>query len=170
MEQNKENLMELINEFRKWNEEWMANPSIKVRSLKSVDEFAENLSEKYTLIKKKQSSIDWLAEQRLQGVNLDDALEQAKAMHKEEMANTWIKACEDILSAIENDTVASFSSEELFEQYYNETFGGEDENNLEEKLYTKDEVLDLLVNMNSWPTTFEGKEDITEWFEQGQYY
>ena len=41
MEQNKENLMELINEFRKWNEEWMANPSIKVRSLKSVDEFAE---------------------------------------------------------------------------------------------------------------------------------
>jgi hypothetical protein len=44
------------------------------------------------------------------------------------------------------------------------------ENNIEEKLYTKDEVLDLLVNMNSWPTTFEGKEDITEWFEQGQYY
>ena len=105
----------------------MANPSIKVRSLKSVDEFAENLSEKYTLIKKKQSSIDWLAEQRLQGVNLDDALEQAKAMHKDEMANTWIKACEDILSAIENDTVASFSSEELFEQYYNETFGGNNE-------------------------------------------
>ena len=134
MEQNKENLMELINEFRKWNEEWMANPSIKVRSLKSVDEFAENLSEKYTLIKKKQSSIDWL-EQQIKDVfyvaeasemnkKFKSVYEQAKAMHKEEMANTWIKACEDILSAIENDTVASFSSEELFEQYYNETFGG----------------------------------------------
>jgi hypothetical protein len=44
------------------------------------------------------------------------------------------------------------------------------ENSLEKKLYTEDEVLDLLVKMNSWPTTFEGKEDITEWFEQGQYY
>jgi len=43
------------------------------------------------------------------------------------------------------------------------------ENSIGEKLYTKDEVLDLLVNMNSWPTTFEGREDITEWFEQGQY-
>ena len=51
MEQNKENLMELINEFRKWNEEWMANPSIKVRSLKSVDEFADELIKKYNVIK-----------------------------------------------------------------------------------------------------------------------
>ena len=130
MEQNKENLMELINEFRKWNEEWMANPSIKVRSLKAVDEFAENLSEKYTLIKKKQSSIDWLVQQIWKNEPLEHeqkVIEQAKAMHKEEMANTWIKACEDILSAIENDTVASFSSEELFEQYYNETFGGNNE-------------------------------------------
>ena len=130
MEQNKENLMELINEFRKWNEEWMANPSIKVRSLKSVDEFAENLSEKYTLIKKKQSSIDWLVQQIWKNEPLEHeqkVIEQAKAMHKEEMANTWIKACEDILSAIENDTVASFSSEELFEQYYTETFGGNNE-------------------------------------------
>lgn len=137
MEQNKENLMELINEFRKWNEEWMANPSIKVRSLKSVDEFAENLSEKYTLMKKKQSSIthirSWVrtnGEMSEDGksityscAELESVIRVAEAMHKEEMANTWIKACEDILSAIENDTVASFSSEELFEQYYNETFG-----------------------------------------------
>jgi hypothetical protein len=40
------------------------------------------------------------------------------------------------------------------------------ENSLEEKLYTKDEVLNLLVKMNSWPTTFEDRKDITEWFEQ----
>jgi hypothetical protein len=35
-----------------------------------------------------------------------------------------------------------------------------------ERMYTEHEVLDLLVKMNSWPTTFEGREDITEWFEQ----
>ena len=72
----------------------------------------------------KQSSVEWLAEMvSKMGYISAEILEQAKAMHKDEMANTWIKACEDILSAIENDTVASFSSEELFEQYYNETFG-----------------------------------------------
>jgi hypothetical protein len=36
----------------------------------------------------------------------------------------------------------------------------------EERMYSKDEVLNLLIDMNSWPTTFEGEEDITEWFEQ----
>ena len=36
----------------------------------------------------------------------------------------------------------------------------------EKRMYSKDEVLNLLIEMNSWPTTFEGKEDITEWFEQ----
>jgi hypothetical protein len=33
-------------------------------------------------------------------------------------------------------------------------------------MYSEDEVLNLLIEMNSWPTAFEGKEDITEWFEQ----
>ena len=34
------------------------------------------------------------------------------------------------------------------------------------RLYSEQEVIDLLIEMNSWPTTFEGKEDITEWLEQ----
>jgi len=34
------------------------------------------------------------------------------------------------------------------------------------RMYSEKEVIDLLVQMNSWPTTFEGKEDITEWLEQ----
>jgi hypothetical protein len=34
------------------------------------------------------------------------------------------------------------------------------------QMYSKEEVLNLLIEMNSWPTTFEGEEDITEWFEQ----
>jgi hypothetical protein len=35
-----------------------------------------------------------------------------------------------------------------------------------ERMYSEKEVIDLLVEINSWPTTFEGKEDITEWFNQ----
>jgi hypothetical protein len=37
-----------------------------------------------------------------------------------------------------------------------------------ERMYSEEEVLNLLIDMNSWPTTFEGKEDITEWFEQSK--
>jgi len=40
----------------------------------------------------------------------------------------------------------------------------------EKRMYSKDEVLNLLIEMNSWPTTFEGKEDITEWFEEFTEY
>jgi hypothetical protein len=34
------------------------------------------------------------------------------------------------------------------------------------QMYSKEEVLNLLIEMNSWPTIFDGEEDITEWFEQ----
>jgi hypothetical protein len=37
-----------------------------------------------------------------------------------------------------------------------------------ERMYSEEEVIDLLIKINSWPTTFEGKEDITEWFEQSK--
>lgn len=50
MEDNKQNLMDLINEIREWNKQWNANPTDS--SLKSVDEFAEELDKKYTLNKK----------------------------------------------------------------------------------------------------------------------
>ena len=113
-----------------------------------------------TMSNKKQSSIEWLEWQINLGLSergLISAFKQAKAMHKEEIKDAWLDG-------------EWWDSEKDGEQYYNETFGGNDENSIGEKLYTKDEVLDLLVNMNSWPTTFEGREDITEWFEQGQYY
>jgi len=35
----------------------------------------------------------------------------------------------------------------------------------EKRMYSEDEVLNLLIEMNSWPTTFEGEEDIKEWLE-----
>ena len=71
----------------------------------------------------KQSSVEWLVEQikkdinlRLRGFDIDKALEQAKAMHKEEIEKTYIKGYED----------KDFSYFD-FEQYYNETFGGNNE-------------------------------------------
>ena len=70
-------------------------------------------------MEKKPSSVEWLAEQRLQGVNLDDALEQAKAMHKEEMKESYREGRTDQQSSSD-----SFYNRNA-EQYYNQTFGGE---------------------------------------------
>lgn len=33
-------------------------------------------------------------------------------------------------------------------------------------LYSEKDVLDLLVKINAWPTTFDGIEDIAEWFQE----
>jgi hypothetical protein len=35
-----------------------------------------------------------------------------------------------------------------------------------ERMYSEKEVIDLLQEMNDWPTIFEGRIDIREWFEQ----
>ena len=35
-----------------------------------------------------------------------------------------------------------------------------------ERMYSEEEVIDLLQKMNDWPTTFDGRIDIKEWFEQ----
>jgi hypothetical protein len=35
-----------------------------------------------------------------------------------------------------------------------------------ERMYSEEEVIDFLQEMNDWPTTFEGKIDIREWFNQ----
>jgi hypothetical protein len=35
-----------------------------------------------------------------------------------------------------------------------------------ERMYTEEEVIDLLQEMNDWPTICEGRSDIEEWFEQ----
>lgn len=35
-----------------------------------------------------------------------------------------------------------------------------------ERSYSEKDILDLLVRMNDWPTTFNGIEDIAEWFEK----
>jgi hypothetical protein len=32
--------------------------------------------------------------------------------------------------------------------------------------YSEEEVLELLVKMNEWPTTFDGEDEVREWFEE----
>jgi hypothetical protein len=53
---------------------------------------------------------------------------------------------------------------------YNTNIGFEswrkEEPKQDKRMYSEEEVIALLIKMNSWPTIFEGKEDITDWFEQ----
>ena len=35
-----------------------------------------------------------------------------------------------------------------------------------ERMYSEEEALELLLKMNEWPTTFDGEEEVKEWFEQ----
>jgi hypothetical protein len=69
---------------------------------------------------KNQTAVEWLMEQRLQGANLDIALEQAKQMEKEQIeiafAKSYLIGCEEVSY---ND------ANKASENYYNETYGGE---------------------------------------------
>ena len=76
---------------------------------------------------KKLSSVEWLVEQikkdinlRLRGFDIDKVLEQAKAMHKEEMdkvaGDYWNEG-----ASYMHDGQRKYNS---FDDYYNETFGG----------------------------------------------
>ena len=62
---------------------------------------------------KKLSSVEWLEQElkKIPFVNVLEVFEQAKAMHKTEHFNTWWHGIS------ENEPIT-------FEQYYNETFGG----------------------------------------------
>ena len=69
----------------------------------------------------KKSSVEWLVEVTSQMRYISaEVLEQAKAMHKEEIEEAWDNA------AIDATYGNKFSSPT---QYYNETFGGNNESN-----------------------------------------
>ncbi len=87
-------------------------------------------------MEKKQSSIDWLVEQlipnamRTFDATTCNAIEQAKAMHKEEIEDAW-------LNGTRGQMIAPFGINRYkpeAEQYYNETFGGEQTHPQEAKL------------------------------------
>jgi len=78
-------------------------------------------------MEKKQSSIDWL-EDKLNGVDtgvsyhyFTSIIEQAKAMHKEEVEDAYQKG------RFNGQTNWGYGNDITAEQYYNETFGGNNE-------------------------------------------
>ena len=86
-----------------------------------------------TMSNNKQSSVEWLVEQikkdinlRLRGFDIYKALEQAKAMRKDEIKNAQM----DMFIHLNNLPYGleylekRQSAEDFSQQYYNETFGG----------------------------------------------
>ena len=79
----------------------------------------------------KQSSIDWIYNNLKSHFEHDGDLletvkmsfEQAKAMHKEEHGQTWDKSMENFEARGRNEMRAWVD----FDEYYNETFGGNNE-------------------------------------------
>jgi len=68
-------------------------------------------------MKKKQTAVDWLASyiKGITDLNCDEIIEQAKQMEKEQMKEAHLIA-------------DHYPRGYEFEQYYNETYGGQDEN------------------------------------------
>jgi phosphoglycerate dehydrogenase-like enzyme len=67
---------------------------------------------------KQQTAVEWIEDSIQLDMTIMEVLgliRQAKEMEKEQKANTWNNA----INAVEKDKWESF------EQYYNETFGGE---------------------------------------------
>jgi hypothetical protein len=76
---------------------------------------------------KKQTVVKWLQEQlnpdmkTMQGVIVQDLLEQAKEIYKEQMMKTWTKAIDQTQERAWN-VVRAYDD---FDDYYNETYGGD---------------------------------------------
>jgi hypothetical protein len=81
--------------------------------------------------KKKQNSIDWLVEELRKYIEepwkyvpkggKEAIVEQAKAMHKEEIETAMRVA---FIDGLRSDDVNYKSPYQVWEQYYNETYGG----------------------------------------------
>jgi hypothetical protein len=71
----------------------------------------------------KQSSIEWLEQnlKKIPFINVIDVFEQAKAMHKEEIERAHYDGSVIVISKPDDDML------QLSQQYYNETFGGNNE-------------------------------------------
>ena len=66
---------------------------------------------------------------------------------------------EDTLDAMEEETNEGVFSDEGHAGMNGERY-------IDEKSYNEEEVLELLVKMNEWPTTFDGEDEVREWFEE----
>jgi hypothetical protein len=92
-------------------------------------ELKELMEKDKTMSNNKQSSVDWLVKELNQKIDfipmnkwdeIKEVIDQAKAMHKEEIEDAWDKGdyCIDLPDGTWEQKYKSA------EQYYNETFGG----------------------------------------------
>jgi len=122
-------------------------------------------------MEKKQTAVEWYIEQeQILGDKLSEGI-IGLSLFNDEVAKLKIQAKqmekEQMIDAVKYG-YSDWGSAKNAEQYFNETYGGAEWQ--AKQMYSKEEVLNLLIEMNSWPTTFEGKEDITEWFEEFTEY
>lgn len=62
---------------------------------------------------KQQTTVDWIEQEMLKGnLSLKEILEQAKEMEKEKLEDSWVEG------------TIKWGTNRTFEQYYNETYGG----------------------------------------------
>ena len=85
----------------------------------------------------KQTAVEWLQEQLQKGVdfnpldknsylnNVEKLFNQAKAMEKEQIINTWSEATAPDHEIGLSDAFYIINQIQKAEQYYNETYGGE---------------------------------------------
>lgn len=68
----------------------------------------------------KQTAVEWLAIyiESISSLNHDEVIEQAKAMEREQIENAWLD------STLQFDNSAEMTYKKDFDQYYNETYGG----------------------------------------------
>ena len=100
----------------------------------------------------KQSSIEWLAQQLYEQMEMcgdggvyDKIIKQAKVLHEQEICQTYIDAIKEYMIDPLGDTLYRIDAEE----YYNETFGGD--NNGE--ITTVDNIPDTNPNEGNTSTT-----------------
>lgn len=77
----------------------------------------------------KQSSVEWLAQaiydkmkMKGDGKVFQGILDEAKALHRKEIAKTWDDSLDNLKARGMNEMRAYTD----FDEYYNETFGGQD--------------------------------------------
>ena len=77
----------------------------------------------------KQTSVEWLENQlkeRYSLMNSEPLFEQAKAMEKEQIINTWSEATAPDHEIGLSDAFYIISQVQKAEQYYTKTYGGDD--------------------------------------------
>jgi hypothetical protein len=85
--------------------------------------------------------------------------------NRENMKQTPVEWLEDALFKIHGSSTDMNGTIKFLEKNYKQLFvqAKEMEN---QQGYSEEEVINFLQEMNDWPTTFEGRIDIREWFEE----